>query len=352
MARSFAPRCVASPPSPTVSVGGSSSQSEWSGSFEELDWAQEVAGGGNELAVSMMSDLQSEEAAALGGQSQGAAESAVVIEAISSLPESVALGDPELYGCAAGAVEAAARAAFQLCLDEAIANDPAGLCPGPEGPSEAVVADALARYHAGPGVAVCSFEASLREAQGICPMPGEDPEATPEQLNAALAAYESRIGLSLAAYKVQTNDKITLATGHSSGKVDDATPDENIQDIVEGGDPDRSAYDGGPGGEVAMSQVVLDSLNALTAAPYGFSVRVSEITGGKHSGGKKEVDKGKGSKHYYGEAFDIDMINGKVANAANPDTAKLMKACRALGATLVLGPGSPGHDTHVHAEWT
>ncbi|MFI8911476.1 hypothetical protein ACIGW4_07625 [Streptomyces sp. NPDC053513] len=46
----------------------------------------------------------------------------------------------------------------------------------------------------------------------------------------------------------------------------------------------------------------------------------------------------------------MTWINGRHVGR-KADHRGLMKACRALGATLVLGPGDKDHGTHVHCQW-
>ena len=73
-----------------------------------------------------------------------------------------------------------------------------------------------------------------------------------------------------------------------------------------------------------------------------YTFRVTSIAGGSHS---------KTSRHYAGVAFDVDQIEGNRVSAANPHYRAFMQRARDLGATEVLGPGSKGHDTHLHCAW-
>jgi hypothetical protein len=271
-----------------------------------------------------------------------------VDDALATIPAAVALTPA---GClAADAVTSAATQAFDACLDAAAAADPTGVCTN-AGPSPDVVADAICRYDQGPCAAVTSFPACLEEARGICEEPGSASVVSAEEAQRATELYAKRNRLSVLAFRIQQSSSITLAGRHPSGNSDHATPQHNVADMVAGVPPGRSSYSGAPGGTVEANEEMLSALERLTQPPYNFEVQVTELAGGKHSGGAEEVRQGRGSRHYHGEAFDIGMINGKVANAANPATRKLMRACEALGATLVLGPGDPNHDTHVHAEW-
>ena len=73
-----------------------------------------------------------------------------------------------------------------------------------------------------------------------------------------------------------------------------------------------------------------------------YSFQISEIAGGSHS---------KKSRHYAGVAMDVDSINGETVSHKNKNVSGFIKKCKELGATEVLGPGSKGHDSHVHAAW-
>jgi hypothetical protein len=138
---------------------------------------------------------------------------------------------------------------------------------------------------------------------------------------------------------VLTSPNITLATTHVSGNVDNANARQNIVDTAAGTDATRSSYGIAPGGKVKLDLQMMVSLLKL-ADTYSFSV--SELAGGEHS---------KGSRHYNGVTFDVNVINGRHVDSTHPDFKKFMADCRALGASQVIGPGSPGHATHVHCAW-
>ena len=138
---------------------------------------------------------------------------------------------------------------------------------------------------------------------------------------------------------VLSNPNITLATTHVSGNVDNANARQNIDDTSKGTDASRSSYGTAPGGTVKLDLQMLVALLKL-ADTYKFSV--SELAGGEHA---------KGSRHYNGVTVDVNIINGKRVGSTHPDIANFMQECRSLGATQVLGPGNPGHDTHVHCAW-
>ena len=86
----------------------------------------------------------------------------------------------------------------------------------------------------------------------------------------------------------------------------------------------------------AMLQGMLNLANA------GFTFTVSEIAGGVHSAN---------SRHYAGVAFDVNVLNGSAVNASNTSVDSFKTNGAAQGATEVLGPGDPGHATHVHLGW-
>jgi hypothetical protein len=138
---------------------------------------------------------------------------------------------------------------------------------------------------------------------------------------------------------VLANGSITLATVHSSTNVDTATAHDNISDTSAGNPASRSDYDNAPGGTVALAPVLLQSLLDL-AGTYTYSI--SELAGGSHT---------INSRHYSGVAVDVNVINGQHVGAKHPDYEAFMQQCRDLGATEVLGPGDPGHNTHVHCAW-
>jgi hypothetical protein len=133
--------------------------------------------------------------------------------------------------------------------------------------------------------------------------------------------------------------QIVLADRHVSGRVDRATALDNIRDGAAGRAAQRSGYENAPGGEVVLDGRMLEALRTL-AKEHSF--RVSEIAGGSHS---------KNSRHYAGVAFDVDQLDGRTVSVANASVKSFMARCRALGATEVLGPGDPGHSSHIHAAW-
>jgi hypothetical protein len=137
---------------------------------------------------------------------------------------------------------------------------------------------------------------------------------------------------------------ITLATVHESGVSDGATAKKNIQDTAKGKKAKRSNYGNAPGGSVALNKTMLNAMLKLRTSKR-FTFKVTEVAGGSHS---------VGSKHYKGRAFDVGTVNGSkvsLSGSGYTKAKKFMKACKAYGAVLVLGPGDAGHSTHVHCQW-
>jgi hypothetical protein len=141
------------------------------------------------------------------------------------------------------------------------------------------------------------------------------------------------------ANRILANSRIGLATTHASGVSDQANAKQNILDTSAGQAARRSAYGNAPGGTVFLQARLLEGMLALAE---GFSFHVAELCGGSHSGN---------SRHYAGVAADINAINGRHVDADHPNVREFKQACRNLGATEVLGPGDPGHSTHVHTAW-
>jgi hypothetical protein len=141
------------------------------------------------------------------------------------------------------------------------------------------------------------------------------------------------------AAQVRDSKRITLATTHVSGEVDQASARQNILDTAAGKPARRSAYGTAPGGTVELDARLLKGLLTL-ARSYTFSV--TEIAGGSHT---------RNLRHYAGIAVDVGTINGQAVSKTHPTFREFMSAARKLGATEVLGPGDRGHDHHVHVAW-
>jgi hypothetical protein len=138
---------------------------------------------------------------------------------------------------------------------------------------------------------------------------------------------------------ILNNANITLATAHVEGVNDNATARHNIEDTSNGRAASRSTYGNAPGGSVKLDLKVLTGILKL-AETYSFSI--SELAGGEHS---------RTSRHYDGVTVDVNVLNGRHVSATHPDVANFKRGCRSLGATEVLGPGDPGHATHIHCAW-
>lgn len=143
----------------------------------------------------------------------------------------------------------------------------------------------------------------------------------------------------LLANGILSNANITLATSHVTTPLDNATARKNIEDTADGRAASRSKHGTAPGGVVKLDVRLLVAILAL-ADPYSFWI--SEIAGGEHT---------MGSPHYKGVSVDINVINGRRVSAGHPDVANFKRDCRTLGAKKVLGPGDPGHATHIHCSW-
>ncbi|MFD2053540.1 chitosanase [Mesorhizobium calcicola] len=155
---------------------------------------------------------------------------------------------------------------------------------------------------------------------------------------ASAAAVSSDTAATLA-QRILDSDRVEFARAHASGVNDHATAYLNIVDTAAGRAASRSSYGTAPGGTVNLDPAMLRGLLTL-AEDYTFSV--SELCGGSHN---------TNSRHYAGCTADINTINGQHISAVHPDVVAFQQRCRDLGATEVLGPGKPGHATHVHAGW-
>jgi hypothetical protein len=145
--------------------------------------------------------------------------------------------------------------------------------------------------------------------------------------------------ISALALQILLNRRVQLSRLHVSGVRDHATAGSNtVQQMFESA-AQRSHYQGAPGGGVALDVRVLRAIAALSNY---YTMTISEVAGGSHS---------KGSLHYKGAAFDVNVINGKPVRLHHADLASFVADCKALGANQVIGPPSAGHHTHVHAGW-
>ena len=134
--------------------------------------------------------------------------------------------------------------------------------------------------------------------------------------------------------------RITFLRKQVSGRSDGASAYHNLLGAARGQASKRSSYGNAPGGWKQLDVRMLYGM--LRLAESGYSFRVTSIAGGSHS---------KRSRHYRGTAFDVDTINGVRVGRRGCPYRRFMKRARIYGATEVLGPGSRGHSTHVHAAW-
>lgn len=135
---------------------------------------------------------------------------------------------------------------------------------------------------------------------------------------------------------------IDLLTFHVGGQSDPAsTAYQNIVDTANGLPAKTSTFSAVGRTNVNLDLDLLRGILALHLLD-GFNFRITAIAGGDHSAN---------SRHYIGKAFDVDTINGARINSSHPYFRAFMDACRAYGATEVLGPGDAGHSTHVHCAW-
>ncbi|MFB7454681.1 peptidoglycan-binding protein [Streptomyces sp. NPDC056194] len=142
------------------------------------------------------------------------------------------------------------------------------------------------------------------------------------------------------ARQLLTKRGITYATTHSKTVDARSTAYRNIHDMAQGIGAATSANS-----HVGYKRVQLDPrmLKALITLhdKHHYKLQISEFVGGSHS---------KNSRHYRGLSFDANIINGIHVGSGAPHK-KVMKLCRDLGATEVLGPGDRGHNTHIHCAW-
>lgn len=143
------------------------------------------------------------------------------------------------------------------------------------------------------------------------------------------------------AQQIRNRPAINLIDFHVSGNYEPrSTAFQNVKDTAQGERAWRSYWGHYPNSRVYLTARMLRGMLKLRTVK-GYSFRVTAIAGGRHSST---------SRHYAGLAFDVDRVNGGPVNSSNPRWG-FRQACRDLGATEVLGPGDPGHDTHLHCAW-
>ncbi|MFE7543194.1 hypothetical protein [Streptomyces platensis] len=157
---------------------------------------------------------------------------------------------------------------------------------------------------------------------------------------AATPSATAAPGRAALARQILATKGIAPATGHVGGSHAASTARQNLVDTAHGKGALTSRWSDRPNRRVALDTRMLNGMLQLRTR-YGYRIAVSEIVGGDHSSR---------SRHYAGLAFDINHINGRHVGSGAPHR-NLMAACRKLGATEVLGPGSAGHATHVHCGW-
>jgi hypothetical protein len=155
----------------------------------------------------------------------------------------------------------------------------------------------------------------------------------------AVAEAESPPSRQELAKQILADNGIKLLGSHVGGQNDpESTARQNIVDTSKG---DRATS---PWSDVGVTKVQLspEMLSGMVSLGKDFDYRVTTVAGGDHS---------PNSYHYKGTAFDIDQIDGGAVSASNPKVSKVKSACKQLGAVEILGPGAPGHDSHVHCAW-
>jgi hypothetical protein len=190
--------------------------------------------------------------------------------------------------------------------------------------------------HTGAGNCTCGDVHDHQPVDSFVPSePGRRPAETPQ----ALADEARRTELGQTLWQRYLDGQIDLLPVQVSGRNDGADARANIADTALGRSSKRSSYGNAPGGRVSLTFSLLEGLKSLSD---DFSFRVTAMAGGSHSSR---------SRHYLGVALDVDTIDGSRVNKDHPRFREFMTKARALGATEVLGPGSRGHDTHLHIAW-
>ncbi|XP_061182794.1 uncharacterized protein LOC133191114 [Saccostrea echinata] len=136
------------------------------------------------------------------------------------------------------------------------------------------------------------------------------------------------------ACKIKATQKIKLLTINPSGVDDGADAYHNIQDACNGKPSKRSNYtcsEGkSPGGVVCLKPSILRYIYDLGASTK-YNFQVNAIAGACHS---------TTSKHYLGEAVDLELDKGSTRKAQEKS---FMDACEAYG-------GWSHGGTHVHCQ--
>ena len=157
-----------------------------------------------------------------------------------------------------------------------------------------------------------------------------------------LSTAHAQSGRQANAIWIRDSAKVINLTYHTSGiSASASTARQNIVDTAKCLRAQTSWYSDVGTTYVWLHSTMLSTIKTL-AVTYGYSMVVTEYSGGDHSSG---------SYHYRGTAFDVSSINGRGVSYSNPYWKTFNQRCRDRGAVECLGPGYPGHDTHVHNAW-
>ncbi|MEV8455547.1 hypothetical protein AB0467_28350 [Streptomyces sp. NPDC052095] len=168
------------------------------------------------------------------------------------------------------------------------------------------------------------------------PSPGRHGDAAQHHTPAKPVSESARLARSVLGAK-----GISYATAHVEHTDKSSLPRQNLVDVSNGALARTSPWGHKKGARVALDARMLNGVLKLSTQSH-YRFEISELVGGRHGSGT--------SKHYAGRAVDVTWINGRHVGR-KADHRGFMNACRKFGATLVLGPGDKGHDTHVHCQW-
>ena len=155
-------------------------------------------------------------------------------------------------------------------------------------------------------------------------------------------SLQAQSGRQANAIWIRDSAKVANLTYHTSGiSSANSTARQNIVDTAKCQQAHTSWY--GDVGDTLkwLHSTMLSTIHTLCTT-YGYSILVTEYAGGDHSSG---------SYHYSGTAYDVATINGRGVSSSNPYWKTFNQRNRDRGSIESLGPGFPGHDTHVHNAW-